>query len=446
MPYRTVCTFLFVLFRLAHASVHAAPPFEADARKLDGPIVSPWKAFRPDTAYHGQWLVAGDLDGDGRAELVTARNDNQRVTAALASRLDGAALWRWGEANAGSPMLSYDVPLQVYDLDGDGRAEVYLSVRGFLLVLDGRTGKELRRLPLPGGLEVADCIAFANLRGRPRAQDILVKTRYDRIWAYTADWEPLWEWRPRNGAKTCHHPTLLDLDGDGRDEVMAGYTMLDHDGRELWTLSRDIVEPTKGHLDCAEVFATGRTPAEFRLAISCCGADRLAMIDGTGRLLWKETGRHFESIDAGRLRRDVPGRQIVVDIAHTPFGKASLSLFDDRGNRLGTYACDDSRHHRLIDWDGEGVEEILIAHARRLVDGRGMCVARFGPAAEFASEAGAPAANADPAPFAVVADLDGDERPEIVLHSQTKILIYRNDRAARVPSLKLGTGVNFTLY
>lgn len=236
--FRPTCCAVRILSVVAMTGglARAGEPFEVDARKLDGPLVSPWRTIRLDPAYSGQWLVAGDLDGDGRAELVVARNDNQRITAALAVRLDGSVLWRWGEPDAGSPILTYDVSLQLYDMDGDGRAEVYLSTRDFLLVLDGRTGKELRRLPLPKGLAVSDCIAFANLRGRSRAQDILVKTRYDRIWAYTDDWKPLWEWRPRDGAKTCHFPTLLDIDDDGRDEVMAGYTMLDHDGRELWTL------------------------------------------------------------------------------------------------------------------------------------------------------------------------------------------------------------------
>lgn len=194
------------------------------------------------------------------------------------------------------------------------------------------------------------------------------------------------------------------------------------------------------------MFTTGRAPADVRLVISCCGANRLALVDGTGCLVWKVTGQHFESIDAGPIRKDIPGRQIAVDIAHTPFGKASLWLFDDRGNHLGTYTCDDSRHHRLIDWDGDGFEEILLAHTCRLLDGHGRCVARLGPIDAFASEAGAPGKNADASPFAVIGDLDGDERPEIILHSQTKILIYRNERAARIPALRLTTGVNFTLY
>jgi hypothetical protein len=42
--------------------------------------------------------------------------------------------------------------------------------------------------------------------------------------------------------------------------------------------------------------------------------------------------------------------------------------------------------------------------------------------------------------------MDGDERPEILLYSKSRILIYRSEKAARIPALRLGTGVNVTLY
>ena len=264
------------------------------------------------------------------------------------------------------------------------------------------------------------------------------------MWAYTDDWRLLWHWQPAS-SKTCHNPTLIDIDHDGRDEVMAGYTMLDDNGKELWTMTTDTVDLKRGHLDCCEVFASGNKPEDFRLIVSCCGANVLAMLDGNGKKLWRIADRHYESIDVGRVRADRPGPQIVVDIAHQPNRKGSIELIDGQGKLLGRYFCGDSRHHRLIDWDGDGLQEILVGQEQRLLDGQGRCALQFGPADAFDKSA-VVHPDQDHEPFALVGDLDGDERPEIILYSGEKVLVYRSDEAAKVPALKLGTGVNVTLY
>jgi hypothetical protein len=442
----TKLTAVVLLMLLAKGSavsaVRAAEPFEVTASKTDAAAVMPWKSIRPDNAYHGQWLVAGDLDGDGQAELVTARHTDQRVTTVLVMKLDGSVLWRWGKPNAGNQGLYCDVPVQIYDLDGNDRPEVWISPAGFLLALDGATGKELRRLPLPTGLEVADCITFVNLRGLDRSRDIIVKDRYHHLWAYTGDWKLLWDWTPKNYL-TCHHPTPVDVNGDGRDEILAGYSLLDPDGKELWTMKNEKVDLAKGHLDACDVVATGKRPADVRLLVTFCGANAISMLDGTGRFLWTVTGHHFESIDFGRIRDDIPGRQIVVDLAHTR--QLDVWLMDERGRHLGTIHCFESRHHRLIDWNGDGLDEILIGNTLRLFNGKGECLVRFGPENAFEGETGEQKGN-DSGPLAMVGDLDGDGRPEIILHSLKSILIYKSRLAAKMKQPSVGTEVNFTLY
>jgi hypothetical protein len=420
----------------------AAEPFDVTASKTDAPMIMPWKSIRPDAAYHGQWLVAGDLDGDGRAELVTARHIDQRVTTVLVMKLDGSVLWRWGQANTGNQGLYCDVPVQIYDLDGDGRQEVWISPAGFLLALDGKTGKELRRLRLPAGLAVADCITFVNLRGLDRPRDIIIKDRYNHLWAYTDDWKPLWDWAPKNYL-TCHHPTPVDVNGDGRDEILAGYSLLDPNGKELWTMKNEKVDLSKGHLDACDVAATGRKPEDIRLLVTFCGANAISMLDGNGRFFWTVTGHHFESIDYGRIRDDMPGRQIVVDLAHA--GQLDVWFMDDHGRHFGTIHCFESRHHRLIDWNGDGLDEIVIGNTLRLFNGKGECLARFGPENAFEGETGEQKGN-DSGPLAMVGDLDGDGRPEIILHALKSILIYKSEQAAKIQQPRVGTGVNFTLY
>ncbi len=414
-----------------------------NADSLPAPTVDPWRVVRPDTAYHGEWLVAGDVNGDGRAEIITAHSDKQRVTAFAVRNLEGRELWHWGVPGSGRAQLGYDVPLQIYDLNGDGRGEVFAGVDRFLLVMDGISGREIKRWPLPEGLNVTDCITFADLRGLGRPSDILIKDRYQNVWAYTPDWDMLWHWAPRI-YKTCHHPTPIDIDGDGRDEVLAGYSMLDDNGLPLWTLAPEQADLSRGHLDCCEIFKTGSTPTEFQFAISLCAAQTIAVIDGAGRFLWQRSGEHFESIDAGRLTRDAYGKQIAVDLDHRPYGDGLMWVLDERGDREISFRCDYCRHHRLIDWDGDGLDEILIGNARALFRGDGSCLVRLGPKDLFASDAG-PQKSGDAGPLAAVGDLDGDHRPEVILHSKTYIAVFKGRTSAPQPG-PVGTGINFTLY
>ena len=112
----------------------------------------------------------------------------------------------------------------------------------------------------------------------------------------------------------------MDLDGDGRDEIMAGYAMLNHDGTVRWVFKSKKVDQGRGHLDCARIYRKGNSPEEFRIVLTCCGANNIAMIDGTGKTLWEMAGHHFESIDVGRVLPDGREPQIVVDIDHQPLG------------------------------------------------------------------------------------------------------------------------------
>ena len=144
------------------------------------PLISPWRTIRVDPSRAGQWTVAGDLDGDGEAELVSARNNprrsSQEVVPVIVHKLDGTVLWEWGEPEAGVARLGYDVACQVHDWDGDGSLEVVVVGAREMVELDGATGAEKRRLPNPE--DAADCVTFVNLSGGERPTEVLIKTRY----------------------------------------------------------------------------------------------------------------------------------------------------------------------------------------------------------------------------------------------------------------------------
>jgi hypothetical protein len=401
------------------------------------PRLSPTHTITLDPSHAGEWVVLGDVDGDGEMEIVSARNVDENdvhfTSAVVAQRFDGTVLWRWGNPAIGRAELHHDVACQIYDWDGDGLNEVVLATEGYLVELEGATGRERRRLPLPP--KATDCLVFANLSGGPRATDILVKDRYWNLWAFSREWQLLWQIENPGGYRTSHQPLPLDLDGDGRDEIMAGYALLDPAGEVRWVLQSEGVDLAGAHLDCTRVVRTGARPEDFRLVHTYCGVGALAMTDGLGQTVWEINGHHFESLDVGKIRADVPGLQIVVDLVDfiAP-GQNPTWLLDEEGRLLGQFTTPYSRFHSLVDWNGDGLEEIVLADVPLICDGHGQPLARL-------------SVNEAPTQFLRVGDLTGDGRADICIHNQTRLHVFTNPSPTRPATpARPGSGVNATLY
>jgi len=402
-------------------------------------LLTPWRRVLLDPAYAGCWVVAGDVDGDGEVELVSAQNHNEDdvhyTSTAVAQRLDGTVLWRWGDPTIGRKRLHHDVACQIHDWDGDGQNEVVLATDGAIVELDGATGRERRRLPIPPG--TSDCLTFARLSGRPQP-DVLVKTRYTEILAYACSGELLWRCEMPGGYRTAHQPRPLDIDGDGRDEIMAGYALLNADGSVRWVYRSRAVDPARGHLDTVRVLRAGTRPAEWRLAVTLCGAGNLAVIDGEGQILWEVPGHHFESLSIGRLCPAVPGPQIAVDIDHVPWGQSPVWVFDADGHQISAMTTVYSRCHHLIDWDGSGVLALAIAQPRGVFTCHGERLATL----DLRLPDGEPDTNDVKL---AVGDLTGNGVPDLLVTTPRAAYVFPSPGGA--PSdLPLGTGPNFTYY
>ena len=419
-------------------------PFEIDACGIpatDAPVVTAWRTITLDAQYGGQWIVAGDVDGDGEIEIVSAQNynenDNHFTSAVAVQKLDGNILWRWGDPSLGRRELHHDVACQIHDLDNNGTNEVILAADRRVVILDGRTGKPIGEFAIER--HASDCIAFADLSGKGWPSEILVKTRYGQIWAYSAEGRLQWTVKEPGSYRTAHRPLPVDLDGDGCDEILAGYAALNADGSIRWTFTAEKNRRNGGHADCWRVVQLAERPEDTRLVMTMCGGNALVMTDGNGQLVWRKTGHHYESVDVGEIRDDLPGLELVVDIDHLPHPPKPLCLFDQRGHELGRINTDYTRHHTLVDFDGDGLREIGSALPRGLFDGRGRRVYSF-------------AIGEGERPWLITAvDLTGHGRRDVLLTTSSektdKVYLYRNQNAALLSGKRpVGTGLNFTLY
>jgi len=454
---------IFILIMVSFAwTASAQKTITRQVAETDLPVIKPWKIIIQDKDYNGAWTVSGDLTGDGKPELVCNRSlsvAGENFTAsAIAYTLDNKVLWRWGDPEGHRETLGSDIACQVYDWDNDGTNEVILSTyqdeKTWLVELEGATGKEKRRFQIPDG--AADCFTFCNLSGEPfsHPRDIVVKTRYSQLWAYDYDGNQLWTiYRPGKHS-TAHQAVPFDLNLDGIHEIMTGYVMVDHEGNPMWIADRSGTS-NAGHLDCARQYYQSHkyivykiknpSPSWSKLVLTYCNGRRISMVNGVGELIWGISGRHFQSIDIGKVRPDLPGNQIVVDAASEYPEENGIWILDGDGNVLTIIPTTTGRIHRLINWFGGSADQILIAEDRTLYDGYGNKLAML----ETPVPKEAVGSDGELTHMAFTGDMTGDGIPDIVMYTNpgSMIYVYKNENGAKPHGdVPLGCGVNYTLY
>ncbi|WP_167433943.1 rhamnogalacturonan lyase [Paenibacillus silvae] len=424
---------------------------------LTVPLQIPAGGTTPDGVaytYSANDASAGDLDGDGQYELIvkwdpsnSKDNSQSGYTGEVfidAYNLNGTRLWRISlgkNIRAGAHYTQF----MVYDLDGDGKAEVamktadgtrdgtgtvigdaskdyrnssgyVLSGPEFLTVFNGQTGKAMSTVNYePARGNVSDwgdnygnrvdrfLAAIAYLDGE-RPSLVMARGYYTRTVLVAYNWRngqlsKLWTFDSNTSGNSGyagqgnHNLSVADVDGDGRDEIVYGAMAVDDNGRGLYTtglkhgdaMHLSDLDPDRPGL---EVFQVHETPSNAGISFRDAG---------TGQLIW-----------GIKTTKDI-GRGMAADIDPRYKGAevwADGSLYTAKGQKLGSTLPSSTNFG--IWWDGDLLRELLDSNRIDKWDYAN------GKTINLLTASGVSSNNGTKSTPSLQADLFGDWREEVV--------------------------------
>ena len=362
---------------------------------------------KPDELHSANDATVADVDGDGQYEIIlkwdpwnSHDNSHDGMTDATlidCYRLNGERLWR---IDLGRNIRSgaHYTPFIVYDLDGDGRAELmvktadgtrdakgkvigdsladYRNPAGriltgpeYLSVFNGMTGEVMDTKPYVP--ERGDVNSWGDNRGN-RSERYLAAVGYfggrtaSAVFCrgyYTRSVLAAWDWNGHElkqrwvfdtnnpqwasyAGQGNHNLRVADVDGDGWDEITYGSMAVDHDGTGLYNTGM-------GHGDAIHLIADHK---DGQLYIWDCHENKR---DGSD-LRNAKTG---EVVFQVKSTTDV-GRAMAADIDPTNPGTEMWSI-DSRGVRDMKGEVIDHINPRALSinfgiwWDGDLLRELL---------------------------------------------------------------------------------------
>ncbi|MBN2000152.1 hypothetical protein JW935_21560, partial [candidate division KSB1 bacterium] len=415
------------------------------------PLQRPERGTTPDNvnyAYNANDCSVADLDGDKEYEIVlkwdpsnSKDNSQSGYTGNVyldGLEMDGTLLWRIDlgrNIRAGAHYTQF----MVYDLDGDGKAELVCKtadatvdglgnvigdpdadyrnsggyvLRGpeFLTVFSGETGEALATtdyIPARGSVSswgdsygnrvdrFLACVAY--LDGE-RPSVVMCRGYYTRTVLAAWDWRDgeltsRWVFDSNNGYASYagqgnHQVSVADVDQDGKDEIVYGSITIDDDGSGLWNARL-------GHGDALHV--SDIDPS--RAGLEVWGIHENAQIGSA--LLDARTGEIIWATGPGDV-----GRGVSANVDDTVDGMecwgGTDGLRSARNIRVG--AAPPSSNH-VVWWDGDLARELLDNNQIR----------KYGGSNPYLLTAGGCASNngtkSNPA---LQADLFGDWREEVM--------------------------------
>ena len=341
----------------------------------------------------------GDVDGDGEYEIFLKwdgfSHDNAHwgYTSPViidCLKLSGRRLWR---VNLGINIRAgaHYNPFMVYDLDGDGSAELVVKtgdgtidglgkvigdskadwrnegghiITGpeYLTVFSGRTGAALATVPYvpPRGNSKDWGDAYGNRCERYLAavayldgvhpSVVMCRGYYTRTVLAAYDWNgktlsPRWVFDSNNpgcggyAGQGAHSLRVGDVDFDGKDEIVYGACTIDHDGKGLYTTGL-------GHGDALHLVQI--SPTNVGLQVWMCHENRhdgVTLTDAaTGKLLFEiPSGTDVPRCLAADMDWRSPGMEL--------WGASCLGVYNPQGQQLPRFKR--LGYAMLVWWTGD---------------------------------------------------------------------------------------------
>lgn len=467
----------------AAGSLSFAPLASPLASSVDVPLQIPPSGTTPSGesySYSAGDGSVGDLDGDGQYEIVlkwdpSNAKDNSQAgytgnTYLDAYRLNGTRLWR---IDFGRNIRSgaHYTQFQVFDYDGDGRAEVaaktadatvdgsgraignasadhrnssgyILAGPEFLTVFDGRTGAALSTVGfVPPRGNVADWgDGYGNRVDRflagtayvdgSRPSIIMARGYYTRSVVSAWDWRGgaltrRWTFDSRNSGygsawegQGNHQLSVADTDGDGRDEIVYGSMTIDDNGAGAYTTGLR-------HGDALHVgpFVPGRAGQQV-WSIHESGGTGASLHDArTGAVIFSKPNNTGAEGPARGVADDIyagnPGAEY-----WAVGGGAPDALLNSAGNSVGRRP---SSANFLVWWDGDAQRELL----------DGNHIDKYGTSGDtrLLTGSGVSAINGTKSTPVLSADILGDWREEVIWRTS-------DNRALRIYSTTDSTSIS----
>jgi len=365
-----------------------------------------WKMYKTVKFGTNQNIRLGDLTGDGNKEIVFVRPKSQDsgIGCVTALNLDGEVMWQYGDPGSNNPVTGDELPVQIHDLDGDGEREVIFVSEGRIHILNGRNGELVRRVRVPGSKSVNSMI-FGDLMGIGRDNCILLSDRMHILMALNDRLEVLWEQQTKTGTQ----PMVHDMNGDGRQEVLMGYSVFDPEGNLMFDVGAFIGDACNG-VTIHELKDGERT---VPCLIYGAGDWGLMYFDFSGNLLKQNIMGNVQYLSVADFDAELPGLEVATS---NQWGSDGLvHILESSGEVILNFLPVSGVCRCLpVNWKGDG-EEFLMTSADSIMGG--MFDRKGQPAVIFPSDG-------HPVSCYMVQDLTGDARDEVLVWDYRELWIY----------------------